>query len=202
MREDRKESIISQKFLQKNGMAEKISNILKAKHQGKCVILKGYDSSNSNTDRDRKLEVFDFTDNNRRDGVWAYDPKDRKNKVFLLKRAEAVEITGEKWQHTKQHKTSKLDIFGYFGEEKEPFSILLKSIRAKNLFIEQFPDAKNCLEKVGDKVWKVETILFNSCSLYAACSFYLGYSDDIDISGTPRLVSIVAERLNRLLERI
>ena len=30
----------------------------------------------------------------------------------------------------------------------------------------------------------------------------LGYSDDIDISGTPRLVSIVAERLNRLLERI
>lgn len=202
MREDRKESIISQKFLQKNGMAEKINNILKAKHQSRYVILKGYDSSNSNTDRDRKLEVFAFTDNNRRDGVWAYDPKDRKNKVFLLKRAEAVEITDEKWQHTKQHKTAALDIFGYFGEEQVPFSMLLKSIRAKNLFIEQYPDAKNCLEKIGDKTWKVETTLLNHSSLYAACSFYLGYSDDLDISATPALVKIVAEKINKLLEKI
>ena len=202
MREDRKESIISQKFLQKNGMAEKISNILKAKHQGKCVILKGYDSSNSNTDRDRKLEVFDFTDNNRRDGVWAYDPKDRKNKVFLLKRAEAVEITNESWQHTKQHKTAALDIFGYFGEENIPFVMTLKSIRAKNLFIEQYPDAKGCIEKIGDKVWKVRTTLLNPYSLYAACSFYLGYSDDLDISETPELIKIVSEKINRLLETI
>lgn len=202
MREDRKESIISQKFLQKNGMAEKINNILKAKHQGKCVILKGYDSSNSNTDRDRKLEVFDFTDNNRRDGVWAYDPKDRKNKVFLLKRAEAVEITEENWQHAKQHKTSKLDIFGYFGEESIPFDMTLKSIRAKNLFIEQFPDAKGCIEKIGDKVWRIQTTLLNPYSLYAASSFYLGYSDDLDISATPALVKIVTEKINSLLEKI
>ena len=202
MREDRKEAIISQKFLQKNGMAEKISNILKAKHQAKCVILKGYDSSNSNTDRDRKLEVFAFTDNNRRDGVWAYDPKDRKNKVFLLKRAEAVEITDESWQHAKQHKTADLDIFGYFGEANIPFDITLKSIRAKNLFIEQFPDAKNCLEKTGDKVWRIRTTLLNPYSLNAACSFYLGYSDDLDISATPALVKIVTEKINSLLEKI
>jgi len=202
MREDKKDAITTQKYLQKIDMAEKINNILKAKHQGKCAVLIGYDSSNSNTERNRTLEVFAFTDDTRRDGVWAYDPKDRMNKVFLLKRAEAVEISDENWKHASMHKVSDLDVFGYFGMEKIPFKMSLNSIRAKNLFVEQYPAAKNCLQQTGEKAWKIDTVLYNKISLIAASSFYLGYPDDLDISETPALVQLVTERLNALLEKI
>ena len=203
MREDKKEQIISEKFLFQVDLADKISNVIKAIHQKTYVILKGYSSSNSNKeDQDRKLEVYDFTNRERLDGVWAFDPKDKENKVFLLKRAQSVEVMNEGWKFEKAHKTSPLDIIGYSGQGSIPLSMTLNSVSAKNLFIEQYPDAKEYLTEIGDKKWKLETILNKEASLYAVSSFYLGHSADMDISGTPALVKIVQEQLNNLLERM
>ena len=203
MREDKKEQIISEKFLFQVDLADKISNVIKAIHQKTYVVLKGYSSSNSNKeDDDRKLEVYDFTNRERLDGVWAYDPKDKENKVFLLKRAQSVEILNEGWKYEKAHKTSPLDIIGYSGQGSIPLSMTLNTVSAKNLFIEQYPDAKDYLTEVGNKKWKLETVLNKEASLYAVSSFYLGHSADMDISGTPALVKIVQEQLTKLLERM
>ena len=156
------------------------------------------------TGADRTVEAFSFVDNGRNDAIWAYDfsGKDRKNKVFLLKRASGVEVSSRAWQYAKQHKKYPLDMFGFYGEEKIDFNIELKTIRAKNILVEQFPDTKDHLEILPDGRWQVHGILLNKLSLAAACGFYLSLADDVDISKSPAFKDYVNERLTYLIEKI
>lgn len=198
-----KERILNKKFIQYSDLAQKIETIRKAIYRQSYVILRDYYSSNSNTERDRKLEVFGFTDEVRRDAVWAYDSSDRKNKVFLLKRAGSVELLNERWKNEKRHQKEVLDIMGFFGKESIPLDITINSIRAKNIFVESYPNAKSALKQIpGERKWQVTATLLNHSSLDAVCSFYLGYSEEVDISKTPELVILVSKRVEKLLERV
>ncbi len=190
----------NRKYLLRNGMADKIDAVRRAVNSGHTVCLVGYDSSSSDTpEKDRKVEAFAFTDSKRCDAVWAFDPKDRKNKVFLLKRADAVKVLDECWKYQKAHKTFELDIFGFSGNESIPFDILLKTTRAKNQFVEQYPSAAANIQRMENGGWRIKATLFNSLSLEAACSFYLGISDELDISASPELKTKVNERLERIV---
>ena len=200
-----KQEILDKKYLQHSEMTDKIDAIKRAIQAGKTVVLKNYDSSNSNTSgNDRTVEAFSFVDNGRFDAIWAYDfnPKEKKNKVFLLKRAASVEITNRNWANSKQHKTFQLDIFGFYGTEKIDFTIELKTPRAKNILLEQYPDAKNYLEVLPEGRWRVSTVLLNKLSLSAACGFYLAFADDIDIIDSPVFKEFVTERLSHLVEQL
>ena len=190
----------NRKYLLRNGMADKIDAVRRAVNSGHTVCLVGYDSSSSNTpEKDRKVEAFAFTDSKRCDAVWAFDPKDRKNKVFLLKRTDAVKVLDECWKYQKSHKTYELDIFGFSGNESIPFDILLKTTRAKNQFVEQYPSVAANIQRMEEGGWRVKATLFNDISLDAACSFYLGLSDELDISASPELKTKVNERLERIV---
>ena len=190
----------NRKYFLRNGMADKIDAVRRAVNSGHTVCLVGYDSSSGNTsDKDRKVEAFAFTDSKRCDAVWAFDPKDKKNKVFLLKRADAVKVLDECWRYQKSHKTFDLDIFGFSGDEIIPFDILLKTTRSKNQFVEQYPSAAANIQRMENGGWRVKANLFNSLSLDAACSFYLGLSDELDISASPELKKKVSERLERIV---
>lgn len=203
MREDKKESIINRKYIRHIDMAEKIEAVRKAIHLGQYAVLKAYNSSSSNTDDDdRKLEVFAFTNDDRRDGVWALDPDDKRCKVFLLKRTSKIEVRDEKWKYEKLHKVYDLDAFGFSGDQRIPVNIVLKSVMVRNILIEQHPDTRPFITEIGDKMWRLETILYHQYSLEAAGSFYLGYADDLDISESPELKSIVSRKLNSLLEKM
>lgn len=200
-----KQEIMDKKYLLHSDMTDKIDSIKRAIQSGKTVILKGYDSSNSNTSGDdRTVEVFSFVDNGRFDAVWAFDynSKEKKNKVFLLKRTAAVEITNRNWVYSKQHKTFPLDIFGFYGTEKIPFTIELKTPRAKNILLEQYPDAKNNLEVLPEGRWRVSTTLLNKLSMAAACGFYLAFADDVVIIDSPAFKEFVTERLSHLVEQL
>lgn len=194
------DEIRNRKYLLRNGMADKIDAVRRAVISGHTVCLVGYDSSSSNTpEKDRKVEAFAFTDSKRCDAVWAFDPKDRKNKVFLLKRADAVTVLDECWKYEKSHKTFDLDIFGFSGNESIPFDIVLKTTRSKNQFVEQYPSVAANIQRMENGGWRVKATLFNSLSLEAACSFYLGISDELDISASPELKAKVNERLERIV---
>lgn len=200
-----KQEIIDRKYLRHSEMADKIDAISKAIQTGKTIILKGYDSSNSNTTgADRNVEAFSFVDNGRFDAIWAYDysGKERKNKVFLLKRANAVEVTNRNWQYAKLHRTFDLDMFGFYGTEHIELNIELKTTRAKNILVEQYPDVRNYLEILPDGRWRVSGTLNNKLSLSAACGFYLNLADDIDISNSPELKAYINERLTYLIEKL
>ena len=190
----------NRKYLLRSGMADKIDAARRAINTGHSICLTGYDSSNSNTnDKDRKVEAFAFTDEKRCDAVWAFDPKDRKNKVFLLRRADSVKVLDEAWKFEKQHQTSPLDIFGFSGSENIPFDIVLKTTRAKNQIVDMYPASAGYLEKIDGDKWRIKTTLFNKVALNAACGFYLGLSDEIDISSNGELKKIVTERIEKIV---
>ena len=198
-----RQEIQDRKFLRHNDMADKIEAINKAIQTEHSVVLKGYDSSNSNTSgADRVVEAFAFVDNGRYDAIWAYDYSSsvKKNKVFLLRRAAGVEVSTKSWVHTKQHKKHDLDMFGFYGDEKYDFDIEIKTIRAKNILIEQYPDTKDYLESLPDKRWRVHGTLLNRLSLEAACGFYLGLADDIDISKSPVFKEHIKKRVLSLID--
>ena len=200
-----RQEMLDRKYLRHSDMADKIDVINKAIQAKHCVILKGYDSSNSNTSgTDRILEVFDFVRNGRYDAVWAYDynSKIKINKVFLLRRATSVEMSSRAWVYTSQHKSYPLDMFGFYGDEKFDFDIELKTIRAKNILIEQYPDTKNYIESLPDRRWRVCGTLLNKLSFDAACGFYLGLADDIDISKSPTFKEYVNKRLTSLIDNL
>ena len=198
-----RQEIQDRKFLHHNDMADKIETINRAIQTEHSVVLKGYDSSNSNTSgTDRVVEAFSFVDNGRYDAIWAYDYSSsvKKNKVFLLRRATGVEISQRAWVYTKQHKKYALDMFGFYGDEKFDFDIEIKTIRAKNILIEQYPDTKDYLESLPDKRWRVHGTLLNKLSLDAACGFYLGLADDIDISKSPLFKEHIKKRVLSLID--
>ena len=194
------DEIRNRKYLLRSGMADKIDAARRAINTGHSICLFGYDSSNSNTnDKDRKVEAFAFTDDKRCDAVWAFDPKDRKNKVFLLRRADSVKVLDEAWKYEKNHQTSPLDIFGFSGSENIPFDIIPKTTRSKNQIVDMYPAAAGYLEKTDGDCWRIKTTLFNKLSLNAACGFYLGLSDEIDISSNDELKKIVVERVEKIV---
>ena len=200
-----RQEILDRKYLRHSDMVDKIDAINKAIQTGRCVVLKAYDSSNSNTTgNNRSVEAFAFVDNGRYDAIWAYDysSTEKKNKVFLLKRATAVEILERPWQHTRQHQSFELDMFGFYGADRYNLDMEIRSTRAKNLLVEQFPDVREHLEILPEGRWRVRGTLFNQLSLAAACSFYLSVADDVDISSSPALVKYVSERLTSLIEKI
>lgn len=197
------EEVRNRKYIQRSGMSERIEAARRAINTEHTAIIKSYDSSHSNsTDFDRKVEIFAFTDNSRLDAVWAFDPKDSKNKVFSLKRCEGIEVLDEKWKRKAQHEVYELDIFGFSGKDKIDIDITLNTVRAKNILVEQYPDSAICLDKVGSTRWRLRTTLFNTLSLEAACSFYLANSDDVDISASPVLKSTVTVRVEKILANI
>lgn len=204
MPEKIREEIGERKLLHLDDMTAKVDAVRRAISTGRVAVLKGYDSSNSNTvAQDRPLEVFAFVDNGRFDAVWAFDyAKDRRNKVFLLRRADSVEVLDRKWANEKHHKPEKLDMFGFYGTEHIDFKIILKTTRAKNTLVERYPDARQCLEILPDNRWRVSGVLLNRYSLDAACSFYLGLADDVDISDSPEFRQFVYDKIASLIEKI
>lgn len=194
------DEVRNRKYIQRSGMSERIEAARMAINTRHTAIIKSYDSSNSNSSEcDRKVEIFAFTDSVRHDSVWAFDPKDGKNKVFSLKRCEGIEVLDEEWKRAAQHETSDLDIFGFSGNEKIELDITLNTVRSKNLLVEQYPDSAICLEKTGATNWRLRTTLYNAFSLKAACSFFLANSDSVDISDTPALKKVVSDSVEKIL---
>ena len=196
------EEVSSVKILQRNGLEPKIAAVRRAISMKKLVVLEGYDSSSSNTDRDRKVEAFAFTDPSRPDSVWAWDPKDRKNKVFRLRRCDDVKVLSENWNAEKQHAVKPLDVFGFSGNVKIEVDIDLRSVLAMNSLVDQHPGARESLEKTGETAWRLKATLLSEHSLNAVASFVLANSDDVDISRCEVLKKKVTERAEKLISRL
>lgn len=182
----------------------KVEAVRRAIRTRSQIVLHGYDSSHGDTTGvDRVLEAYAFVDNGRFDAIWAFDAeKDRKNKVFLLKRADSVEVLDKRWLNERLHQTHPLDMFGFFGSERIPFSMEIKSTLARNVLIEQYPGTESYLSKTPDGTWFLSGTLCNRLSLSAACAFFLGYAESVDIGTCPEFKAFVTARLAALVDRI
>jgi proteasome accessory factor C len=101
----------------KNGkIVERLSNAIASKEQ---VILKKYQSINSETISDRVVEPFGFTDNYCT--VMAFEPASFKNKTYNIDRIAAVEFNNQKCHFESEYEQQVLDAFGFaFSGDKHP----------------------------------------------------------------------------------
>jgi proteasome accessory factor C len=106
----------------KNGkIVEKLSNAIANKEQ---VILKKYQSINSETISDRVVEPFGFTDNYCT--VMAFEPASLKNKTYNIERIASVELNNQSCSFESEYKEQIPDAFGFaFSGQKFPVNLEL-----------------------------------------------------------------------------
>lgn len=143
------------------------------KHQ-KQVVLKQYESANSNEAKDRLVEPIQFTAN--MIDIWAYDIDKGENRMFKVTRIHAVECTDTDWQFASAHRVPQPDVFRMTGELEEKIVLELNT-RAKSLLVEEFPLAEKDLKRVDGK-WILTTTIH---SLEGAGRFVIGLAADINV---------------------
>jgi proteasome accessory factor C len=119
----------------KNGkIVEKLSNAIANKEQ---VILKKYQSINSESISDRVVEPFGFTDNYCT--VMAFEPASLKNKTYNIERIASVELNNQNCSFESEYKEQIPDAFGFaFSGEKFPVNLEL-SLKQYLLLKNDFP---------------------------------------------------------------
>lgn len=110
----------------------------KAAEEKRCVCLHGYRSGNSQSVSDRVVEAFAFHDDYT--GVWCWE--EGCNKLFLIARMEGVTVTGQPWQHERDHRVPFTDAFRMAAPEPLATVEARLSLKACNLLCEEYPLAK------------------------------------------------------------
>ena len=160
-----------------------LSDSIKNKQKAR---LKGYESANSDTVKDRLVEPFAFSAN--LIDVWCYDIGDLHNKVFKISRIGEVENLDESWEFEGSHRRQSTDVFRMSG--KSPKTIRLRlGLRSKNLLLEEYPLAARDITKDG-ACWILETGVYDYAGV---CRFYLGLAEDIEILDSPELKAYVQD---------
>ena len=161
-------------FIDNPANACNIESLSRAIKQNKQVILKQYESANSNNVNDRLVEPYAFTSN--MIDVCAYDVKKKENRFFKISRIHDVELSDSDWQFKDEHKAQIQDVFRMSGVTPEQI-ILQLNTRAKNLLVEEYPLAEKDLHKEGMK-WLLKTLIY---SPEGAGRFVIGLAGDIKI---------------------
>ena len=158
----------------------------------KTVILKAYESANSDTTSDRIAEPFAFTTNYI--DIWAYDLDKKENRIFKISRIGSVEILDKPWTNESKHCKSTTDCFRMSGDAAIPVQLEL-SLRAKNLLVEEYPLADKGLSLAGEN-WIFKTDVRD---LAGVGRFVIGLAGEIRIIDSPELEQYVREYTQRHL---
>ena len=171
-------------IVNKDSKIELLSRAMRAQRR---VVLHNYHSSNSGEICDRHVEVFDFTSNGA--SIWCYDLNKRDVRLFNIARIGHVEITPYPWEHAAEHKHGNIDIFNMTGSSVYNISLRL-NMRAKNLLLDEYPQAKDYLVKESDDAWILCAEVYN---LAGVARFYMGLANSIEIIDGTELKSYVAD---------
>jgi len=198
MPEGMRQQLIASKVFTKKNQAAAISLLQHACSQRKRVVLHNYASSNSGKVADRTVEAYDVRPE---DGLAiCYDCKKLECSVFKINRIGYVEILdSEPWSHTAVHKKIDVDVFHMSGTKPVAVSLQL-DLMAKNLLIEEFPSAKDCIKphKGDNNIWYFDTEVYQ---MEGIGRFYLGLANHIKILQAPELKQYVATFVKEFLSQ-
>lgn len=170
-----------------------IHNLIQAIKSKSRVILHGYLSANSNQQKDRIVEPFDFTSNYI--AIWAYDAEDGYCKTFKNTRITSVQILPESWQHEEKHKALPMDVFRISSEEKIYVKLKL-SIRAAELLQEEYPLSEEFITQTDDKHFVFEAPVSN---FNGVGRFIMGLCDEIEIIHPKSLQEFIKNKVEKIL---
>lgn len=197
MPEEVRRQLIARKVFTDKDRAAAISLLQHACTQKKCVRLHNYASSSSGIVADRLVEAYDVRPE---DGlVMCFDRTKSVAAVFKINRIGYVEILeDEPWKYTASHKKIEVDVFHMSGDVPVHVSLQL-DLMAKNLLLEEYPMAKNCVEpdKRDGNVWYFDADVYQ---MEGIARFYLGLAGHIKIVEAPGLKTYVADYVKRHLQ--
>jgi len=177
-------------FVDRRSNAAHVESLRTAAKERKQVILHDYESGNSHTIRDRRVEPFGFTTDFIE--VWAYDTEDYKNKVFKVQRISEVEILDRPWEFENSHRKTGRDVFHMSGHRATKVKLQL-TVRAKNLLIEEYPLAEKDITRNGN-FWILDTVIYDYAGI---CRFFLGLMHEIKVIEGEEFVEYVKGYLKR-----
>jgi proteasome accessory factor C len=127
---------------------EDINEAIGAKKQ---VILKKYQSINSQTIADRLVEPISIDANYRT--ITAFEVATMTNKTFVVERIKEVAQTNNKFKYEENHVVVEKDAFGFSERtDYKVFPIHLElSLKAKILLTEEYPETAQYIKKKGIK---------------------------------------------------
>jgi predicted DNA-binding transcriptional regulator YafY len=119
----------------KNGkIVERLTKAMMNKEQ---VVLKKYQSINTETISDRIVEPFGFTENYQT--VMAYEQSSEKNKTYNIDRIGSVEYLDLPFKNEDKHEQQVMDVFGFaYSGKKYPVKLVM-SMKEYLLLKAQYP---------------------------------------------------------------
>ena len=115
-------------------IVERLSKAMMNKEQ---VILKKYQSINTETTSERIVEPFGFTENYQT--VMAFEISSEKNKTYNIDRIGSVEYTSQSFQFESNHEEQIPDIFGFaYSGKKYPIKLAM-TMKEYLLLKDQYP---------------------------------------------------------------
>lgn len=196
MPEEMRQELIDRKVFTDKDRAAAISLLQHACSQKRCVVLHQYASNNGGNVSDRTCEAYDVRPE---DGiVICYDLEKQDVRVFNINRIGYVEILEDKpWKQTANHKAVKVDLFHMTGDTTTRVTLQL-DLMAKNLLIEEFPKAKEMVQrqKGDENVWYLTADI---CRIEGIGRFYIGLANHIQILEGNELKKYAAEYASKYL---
>ena len=180
-------------YVHKPEISENIEELGEAIREKKKVILKSYESSNSNEVSDRFVEPFEFTTNCI--DIWGYDLEKQENRIFKISRIGRVSVLNDVWTNEDKHQTSKTDCFRMSSFKQTPVKLML-TLKAKNLLLEEYPLAQSDLREDNGK-WILETMISDMAGVGR---FVMGLADEIKIIDSPALTEYIKDFFNKYLK--
>jgi len=172
-----------------------IDQLSEAIRHRRCVMLHHYESSQSRT-RDRFVEPFTFSKNGI--DVWAYEHESGKCKMFKISRIGAITITEKEWSYEERHNTVDTDVFRMSGNDSIHIHLVMGN-RAKNLLMEEYPKAMDCVCGGKDGKWMLDTVVYD---IAGAGRFVMGLAKDIEVVDSPELIDYIRQYCREWTSRL
>lgn len=171
--------------------SENVHQLIQAIKEKKQVVLKNYQSSNSDLVCDRVIEPFEFTPNYI--SIWGFDTASKTNKTFKTSRITKVERLGRNWEFQQLHKTQPIDVFRISGTPVGNVKLLL-SLRARNLLTEEYPLAEKYINQINSTQFQFESLV---CGWEGVGRFVLGLCNEIEIIESLELKLFLKEKIKK-----
>ena len=158
-----------------------VSDLSMAITEHKQVILKKYQSANSNSITDRLVEPISFTDNYT--SLCAFEVETAKNKYFNIERITEVEVLQRQNEFESQHQLDAPDAFGFTALNGLPFDIDIRlNLRAFVLLKQEYPMVISFVkQEPKTSYYRLKTSINNPKPVFR---FVLGLLDDVEIIGS------------------
>ena len=175
------EIVIQGNHLLNAHLGKVVSDLSKAITEHKQVVLKKYQSANSNTITDRLVEPISFTDNY--SSLCAFEVESAKNKYFNIERINEVEVLQKQNEFEDQHQLDTLDAFGFTALNGLPFDIDIRlNLRAFVLLKQEYPMVVPFVKQESKTSYY--RLKMNINNPKPVERFVLGLLDDVEIIGS------------------